>query len=156
LPISGRIAIDLGKRLSILERNLREVIKSVLSKDDPDWIKSRTLGTTYLDLKEKHRETKDLTEFLTLGQCVDTIIKRDDNWTLFKGLFLDARVGFDNKESLAVALNQIVSTRNSILHGRPLKWKLGDRAILDANMSKLKKIVENTIAAVKIGEPTQN
>jgi hypothetical protein len=49
-----------------------------------------------------------------------------------------------------------VSTRNSILHGRPLKWKLGDRAILDANMSKLKKIVENTIAAVKIGEPTQN
>jgi hypothetical protein len=152
LPVSGRIAVDLGKRLSVLERNLREVLRNVLSKHDPDWIKSRTVGTTFTDLREKHRDAVDLMEFLSLGQCVDTIIKRDDNWSLFKGLFLDVRVGFDNKESLAVALNQIVSTRNSIIHGRPLKWKLGDRAILDANMAKLGKIVENTIAVTRIDE----
>ena len=142
LPTSARKNEELNKQLVVLEKGLREFLNRILSEKDRDWLRTRVPGAILQELRDRARakgET-DLLGFLGLGDCAE-IIKRDDNWDTLKTCFLDKTVGFDSKEATLVALRQVTAVRNDIFHGRPIKWKFGDRKIFDANLEKLFKIV---------------
>ena len=141
LPTSTRTNKNLGNKLALLERDLRATVDQTLSRKDPNWAKTCTPGTLYQDLKGRARSSKSLSDYMTLSECLG-VITHGSNWAMFKPIFLDARYGFDSVEGLSLALGQISTIRNAIQHGRPLKWRYGDRQIVDSYMEKLRKVID--------------
>jgi len=108
IPVSRR---GEENRVISIEKNLRAYLDSVLSKVDPDWLKTRTPPDLYNRLRERSKgEDLPLRELLTLGECID-IILRNDNVKLFEERIKSI---FYSIELFKEEMNLLKEYRNSV------------------------------------------
>lgn len=118
-----------------LEENLRQIIKSELSKISSDWWKQRVPEDVRknADIKKIKNESpwswlKSGTHIIDYIDFTDyyKIISRRDNWNnIFKNIFYD-------KEKLIFKLKELEPIRNAIMHSRNLSSKQLNRLQLYA------------------------
>lgn len=123
---SKTVRLDPYKRVKKLEVTLRELIESKLSKNDPNWWKTRIPDDVQDNAKKRKRKNESpwnwikggnpLIDYIDFGDYAK-IISRRDNWNEFFSLI------FRNKNELSSKLGELEPIRNAIMHSRDIDEK---------------------------------
>jgi len=120
------VRLDPYKRVKKLEVTLRKLIESKLSKNDPNWWKTRIPDDVQDNAKKRKRKNESpwnwikggnpLIDYIDFGDYAK-IISRRDNWNEFFSLI------FINKNELSSKLGELEPIRNAIMHSRDIDEK---------------------------------
>lgn len=94
------------------------------------------------DRLEKRVQDGELSNYLTLGECL-TLIEIPNNWIRFKPLLVETPYGFGTDSDFGTALRAISRLRNDVLHGRLVTLRYKEKDLVTIYVDKLTRCIDD-------------
>jgi DNA sulfur modification protein DndB len=126
----------------------REFVKKMLVKKFPtDW-GAKIPKDIIEEISDKHGKAppdQEFFDFLDLAECEKIMRSKGSG---FKKTLLESHFGFTREDELWILYEKIVAVRNPVAHKRKIELKPEDETLLQAILSKFKKVYEQGLASI--------
>jgi DNA sulfur modification protein DndB len=124
------------KRIGVMEKGLRELLASILVKEDTNWFKTRVHGGIWKKIEPKiEKGTGQPQNEMSFGEVCETMSK-SDNWPLFKTILRDA--DFHDEADFRHAMLTVNRLRADVVHEKR-KLPKPDEFLLEGFLGKFEK-----------------
>lgn len=123
------------------ERKLRNFVREKMAALSPQWWRQRVSQGIRSRAEEEMRRqgSNDPSEFLTLGQCKEVIVGRNDNWDQVFEAYFGPK--FRTKERFKVKFEEFTEFCNRIRHGRGPPLNPRERDLLRIYFADLEECI---------------